>query len=386
MTPDSDTLDQERLRLEAECSAHPEDADRRFRLAGVCEALGRPVDAVRHFAAVADVRPDLAEPRFRLGTALRGIGWADQAIVVCRSALAVDPDHFECHLALGSLYADRRDAAAALEHYSAAARVDPGSHLPYLGQGKVMLAAGDLSGAQAAFEKALRCGAPHGIRFLRDLALPVVAGSTEEVGRARTAFETGLTSLEAQTPSLDHPALEAGGGRFFVACHGLNDREFHERLARLYLAACPDLDWVAPHCRDGRLPRAGRRIAFVSRFFFDHFIGRLMQGLLSALAAAVGCEILLFDTAPVAEDELRRDLMRHADRVETLTGDLARQRAQIAAAEPDILFYPDIGMDCVSYFLAFARLAPVQCVTWGHPVTTGIPTIDYFLSCDMAEP
>src|SRR5262249_32836663 len=30
-------------------------------------------------------------------------------------------------------------------------------------------------------------------------------------------------------------------------------------------------------------------------------------------------------------------------------------------------------------------LAPVQCVTWGHPVTTGIPTIDYFISSDLLE-
>jgi protein O-GlcNAc transferase len=28
----------------------------------------------------------------------------------------------------------------------------------------------------------------------------------------------------------------------------------------------------------------------------------------------------------------------------------------------------------------------VQCVTLGHPVTTGIPTIDYFLSTDLLEP
>lgn len=43
-------------------------------------------------------------------------------------------------------------------------------------------------------------------------------------------------------------------------------------------------------------------------------------------------------------------------------------------------------MDPLCYFLAFARLAPVQCVGWGHPVTTGIPTIDYFLSARAAEP
>ncbi|MEL0112055.1 MAG: hypothetical protein VW835_10025 [Rickettsiales bacterium] len=50
------------------------------------------------------------------------------------------------------------------------------------------------------------------------------------------------------------------------------------------------------------------------------------------------------------------------------------------------MLYADIGMEHVSYFLAFARLAPVQCVIWGHPDTTGIDTIDYYLSNDLAEP
>src|SRR3546814_8369575 len=52
----------------------------------------------------------------------------------------------------------------------------------------------------------------------------------------------------------------------------------------------------------------------------------------------------------------------------------------------DLLLYTDIGMNAFSYFLAFARLAPVQCVTWGHPDTTGIPALDYFISNDLAEP
>src|SRR5260370_5021958 len=30
--------------------------------------------------------------------------------------------------------------------------------------------------------------------------------------------------------------------------------------------------------------------------------------------------------------------------------------------------------------MACTRLAPVQCVHWGHPLTTGLPTVDYFLS------
>jgi predicted O-linked N-acetylglucosamine transferase (SPINDLY family) len=30
-------------------------------------------------------------------------------------------------------------------------------------------------------------------------------------------------------------------------------------------------------------------------------------------------------------------------------------------------------------------MAPVQCATWGHPVTTGSPTIDYFISSELLE-
>jgi protein O-GlcNAc transferase len=45
-----------------------------------------------------------------------------------------------------------------------------------------------------------------------------------------------------------------------------------------------------------------------------------------------------------------------------------------------------VGMDSLPYYLAHSRLAPVQCVTWGHPLTTGLPTIDYFISSEDLEP
>ena len=44
------------------------------------------------------------------------------------------------------------------------------------------------------------------------------------------------------------------------------------------------------------------------------------------------------------------------------------------------------GMSPISAKLAAQRLAPVQCTTWGHPETSGFPTLDYFLSNDLMEP
>jgi predicted O-linked N-acetylglucosamine transferase (SPINDLY family) len=52
----------------------------------------------------------------------------------------------------------------------------------------------------------------------------------------------------------------------------------------------------------------------------------------------------------------------------------------------DVLIYPGIGMETITLKLAALRLAPVQCTSWGHPVTSGMPTIDYYLSSELMEP
>ncbi len=52
----------------------------------------------------------------------------------------------------------------------------------------------------------------------------------------------------------------------------------------------------------------------------------------------------------------------------------------------DILVYLDTVIESKLHTLSFFRLAPIQCATWGHPVTTGSPQIDYFLGSDAMEP
>jgi protein O-GlcNAc transferase len=52
----------------------------------------------------------------------------------------------------------------------------------------------------------------------------------------------------------------------------------------------------------------------------------------------------------------------------------------------DVIIYTEIGMDPIFRFLSFKRLAPIQISTWGHSETSGINTIDYFLSSKLYEP
>jgi predicted O-linked N-acetylglucosamine transferase (SPINDLY family) len=89
---------------------------------------------------------------------------------------------------------------------------------------------------------------------------------------------------------------------------------------------------------------------------------------------------------PSRSDEWSAAIDASADAVITTSWQLDSAQREIADQRFDILLYADLGMDTLSHYLAFARLAPLQCVTWGHPVTSGIPAIDYFISSQHLEP
>ena len=48
----------------------------------------------------------------------------------------------------------------------------------------------------------------------------------------------------------------------------------------------------------------------------------------------------------------------------------------LAPDAPHILIYPGLLMDISSIQLAAQRLARVQCNSWDHPETSGLPTMD----------
>src|SRR4029079_6999972 len=103
--------------------------------------------------------------------------------------------------------------------------------------------------------------------------------------------------------------------------------------------------------------------------------------LIALLAAEPDLDVVLIDLGGAADAELRAACAR------TLAPpqDLAQARAAIAGEQLDVLVHADIGMDPFGYFLAFSRLAPVQRATFGHPDTSGLRNIDYFLSSALFE-
>ncbi len=191
---------------------------------------------------------------------------------------------------------------------------------------------------------------------------------------ARDAYESAVAALDGTRVSLEENALLALPTQFAAAYQGRCSRLQQEQVARFYAAACGSLTAAPPRpMATGRL-----RVGFVSAHLTNHTVGKLTRGLIAGLDPERFESRVFAPAAPA--DEISRFVAATCTRFETIPHDLPAARARIAAAALDVLVYPDIGMEPLTYFLAFARLAPVQCALWGHPVTTGIPAIDYFIS------
>lgn len=126
------------------------------------------------------------------------------------------------------------------------------------------------------------------------------------------------------------------------------------------------------------------KVGFISSFIHGHSIikthGRWITGLDKR-----NFEISTFytGTAPdrsTAEVKRQSDHFFHRPHFDSALVELIESRGL------DAIIYPDIGMDPISQVLGAMRLAPVQCNGLGHPVTSGLPAIDYALSAELMEP
>lgn len=349
--------------------------------------MGRLDEACAELEQAVVLAPDYVDAIYNLAKLYRDLGDWDSALGAYARVIALDPKHLDARINRANLLAeDGRIEEACAGYKDAAAVADDigGQVRAHVFRGNALRRAGRDEEAMAAYDAALALEPHDGLAIKRALTVPIVTQSRAHIDAVRARVDTEIDALMARDLDVLDPGLETSTTNFYLAYHALGDRALQEKTAALQLKACPDLAWVARHCRNWSLPKGRRiRLGIASAYFRRHSIGRLNVGLIAGLDKE-RFEIFVFSTSDV-DDAISREIKESADHVTVMTRDLEAARRTIAEAELDILYYPEIGMDVLTYFYAYARLAPVQCVGWGHPDTTGIPNMDYFVSSDLLE-
>lgn len=297
-------------------------------------------------------------------------------------AQQLSPQAFAPWWHLGQLFQCQGCYQEAHQYYDKALPLASDPLLVYEALATVCQLQGEPDQAQDYWEQILRV-APHHSRAKLNLALllPVIYPSEGRLLQWREGLAEKVALLGQQ--NLNSDILAAGMLHFWLSYQGQSDRAVLAKLAQIYRQACPELTYTAPHCNPPSRHPGRVRIGFASAHWYQHTISRLFGGLMMQLSPQ-HFEVWGLALSPYT-DTVTAHLAQNCEHWANLPPHLSTAQQQIAALQLDVLFYPDIGMEPLSYFLAFSRLAPIQIATWGHPQTTGIDTLDYFLSSEALE-
>jgi predicted O-linked N-acetylglucosamine transferase (SPINDLY family) len=335
---------------------HPHFFEACLHLARVLQALDRPLEALDSAERAAALRPDSAGAHNNLGNVLRGLGRLQPAIEQYETALRIDPKLFMAHYNCGLALRGEARIAEARDHFARALTLKP----------------------EALEAKLALCMAE----------LPALYEFSSEVDERRAAYAGRLARLSEDVEKAGVPATlaeEIGSHQpFYLPYQGRNDRELQTTYGALVCKVMAAKYDVPPLPKTPG-PDEPIRLGIVSGFFRQHSNWKIpIKGWLKMLDRN-RFRLFGYHTSPErdAETEIAAKLC-HRFVQGPLSLDAWRQA--ILQDAPHVLLYPEIGMDKVSAQLAAQRLAHVQCCSWGHPVSSGFPTMDYFISSDLMEP
>ncbi|MGF1588941.1 MAG: tetratricopeptide repeat protein [Pleurocapsa sp.] len=342
-------------------SAKDNSAESHNDLGNLLAQQGKVAAAIASYRKAIALKPNLAIAHNNLGNLLVQQGETEVAIASYRTAIALEPNLAIAHNNLGSLFAQQGKMAAAIASYQTAIALKPNYHL-----------------------------AKFGITMAQ---LPPIYSTEAEIKSRRSSYQHYLANLAAgyqaaSEQELAEAAVAAGSDQpFYLAYQGLNDRSLQQTYGAMIcqLMASRYPQWCQPLPAPKLAANQKIRLGIVSGFFHHHSVWKIpLRGWVENIDRSE-FELFGYYTGSIRDRETAR-AAKAFDRFEHHHFTVNQWAEKIAADNLQVLIFPEFGMNSMTVKLGCLRLAPVQITSWGHPETSGMPTIDYYLSSELMEP
>src|ERR1700730_19127516 len=383
-------LDEAVTQFELVLKSAPDSPLAHFNLASALVLAGQKPDAERYFRSSISLRPDFFDAHIHLAALLQDTDRQPEALAHAERAVALRPDSAGARNNVGNILRTLGRRADALAQYELALKIDPNFFMAHYNCGVALRGETRIAEARAHFARAfaLNPGFLEAEFALCMAELPALYPSASEIAERRDAYGSRLARLGADIDRASNGAAfaEVIGSHqpFYLPYQGCNDRELQTQYGSI-VCKIMATRYATPVLPNPPGPNEPIRLGIVSGFFRQHSNWKIpVKGWLKELdrnrfhvsgyytsgerdaetdAAAALCQH--FVQGPLSLDAWRRAVLDDA---------------------PHVLLFSEIGMDKGSGQLAAQRLGSIQCCSWGHPVTSGFPTIDYFISSDLMEP
>ena len=351
---------------------------------------GKPEKAITLFDRAIKTNPHFAVALNNLGNAFTQLEQYNDAFQCFERALQINPGYLDACLNFGNSLKKCKQYEAAIDCYQHALKIAPNNAKSFYLLGEIYYDLGDCALAKTYYAKSLELH-PDDLEVQTALAIaqiPKVLKSVEEVNASRHAFSEQLKFLQNNLQQKISSALSTkliARHPFYLAYQDENNEPLLSQFGAICFRQAQAIQGSLEIKNRSLGPSSKIRVGIISNFFCDHPVWHaITKGWVNHLNPDQ-FELHLFNTNGVEDEETQLAKSKVASY--TNCGINISDAAQIISNQDlDVILYPEIGMDLVSKALACLRLAPHQAVSWGHPETTGLPTIDLYLSAQLMEP
>lgn len=345
-------------------------------------------EAVTFFERAIRESPNFSIAYSNLGNALTELENYESAFQCFERAIELNPRYVDAYLNFGNSLKKCKQFFGAIECYQRALKIDPDSETIFNLLGEIYYEIGDSDLAKTYYAKSLGLN-PNNLEVQLALTIaqvPKVYRNQVEVLDSREALISQLEFIEADITSINH--WEVSDKRlfrhpFYLAYQEMNNEPILSKFGKINVQLAKSIQQKITAPQRKPSPPNKIHLGIVSNYFCNHPVWHaITKGWISHLNPDL-FEIYLFNTDGAEDDEtVAAKLKGEYFKCNQSVTEIAQF---ISIQDLDVLLYPEIGMDANSKALACLRLAPLQIAAWGHPETTGLPTIDYYLSGELFE-
>ena len=375
---------------------NPDNVEAYNNIGTVLKEKGELDEAITYYRKAIEISPSNADIYHNLGMSFQAKGLLDESINYYLKAIQINPNLHATYNNLGMVFQSKRQLDEAITYYQRALMINPNFAEAYFNLGNVQQWIGKQEEALIALDKAIEINPNFTVaRWAKCTSqLAIVYPDQSSIADYRKRYHKELIKLKEtiplETPQDIKDAAEAVGVNqpFYLAYQGLNDRELQQLYGEL---ACKIMSYRYPQfslrpIMPIHIHGTPLRVGIVSGYFRYHpvwktiikgWVENLNKNKINLYGYYTGMKMYT-DTET---EKARPFFTKFVDDCYSFE-DLCRT---ISKDNLHVIIYPEIGMDPTTIKLAALRLAPIQCTSWGHPDTSGLPSIDYYLSGELME-
>lgn len=366
----------------------PQYAEAYFNIGNAYQELRDFSQAVVNYDKAISYIPSYAEAFNNRGNALQELGQHQEALKSYQRAIEITPNYAEAYFNCGTLFQVIKDFESAIKYFDRAIQLEPKSIEAYVNNGNNYDELNDINESLHYYEAALRIE-PNSLEARYAMALsriPKIYSSTQELVAARETFEAMLAELERwvkRTHIKDGQKVVGTHQPFFLAYQDTDNKPLLSRYGSICAELMGNLQSTIAIPRQ-HVENKKIKVGIASGYIHQHSVwDAIIKGWVCHLDKDI-FELHIFHLGEKSDDEteLAKSLANSFTQGKYTIFDWA---SLIQGKELDCLIYPEIGMDRLTCQLASLRIAKVQAASWGHPETSGLPTLDYYLSAELFE-